>query len=114
VIVDDSPDLRAASQALLERQGVAVVGLAATRAEALEAVARLRPDVALVDIDLGGESGFELVGALAAQTACILISTHDQADFAELIAESPALGFIRKAELSGERVRALLSGSRGR
>jgi DNA-binding NarL/FixJ family response regulator len=115
VIVDDSPRLLSASKALLERQGVAVVGFASSGDEAAGAIARTRPDVALVDLDLGPESGLDVVARLVAETGtpCILISTHDQADFAELIEASPALGFIGKADLSGDRVRALLSGSRG-
>ena len=68
VIVDDSPAVLRAASDLLEGQGFAVVGVAATAEEALRRVEELRPDVVLVDIDLGPESGFDLarrlVGAL--------------------------------------------------
>ena len=114
VIVDDSRSLLTDSKALLERQGLAVVGLATTQAEALVLVAETHPDVALVDIDLGADNGFEVVRRIAGDpelgsTRCILISTHDEADFEELIEESPALGFIAKAKLSGDAVRAAVS-----
>jgi DNA-binding NarL/FixJ family response regulator len=119
VIVDDSPSLLSASKALLERQGVDVVGLASSESEAVEVIGRTHPEVALVDIDLASESGFDVVRRIAgdptlAATACILISTHDESDFAELIDASPALGFIAKAALSGDAIRALLSDARGR
>ncbi len=60
VIVDDSARFLEAARALLEREGVDVVGVASTIAEALRLVDEVRPDVTLVDIDLGAESGFDL------------------------------------------------------
>jgi CheY-like chemotaxis protein len=62
LIVDDSPWFLDAARSLLEREGITVVGVASTGAEALRRTAEFRPDVMLVDIDLGGESGFELAG----------------------------------------------------
>jgi DNA-binding NarL/FixJ family response regulator len=81
---------------------VAVVGLAATSAEALRLEEELRPDVVLVDIRLGEESGFELARQLSGKV--ILISTNAQSDYAEEIAASPAAGFIPKAQLSASAV----------
>jgi CheY-like chemotaxis protein len=60
LIIDDSLRFLDAARALLERQGIAVVGVASNSAEALQRVEELRPDVTLLDIDLGGESGLEL------------------------------------------------------
>lgn len=118
LIVDDSPPFLAAARGLLERQGVTVVGVASTSAEALRQVAELRPDVVLLDIDLGKESGLELARRLRrdggpASPAVILISTHLQDDYAELIADSPAVGFLPKVILSGDAVRDLLGGTAG-
>jgi DNA-binding NarL/FixJ family response regulator len=115
LIVDDSPRFLDAARGLLERQGVAVVGVASTSAEALWWAGELRPDVTLVDIDLGGESGLELARRLAggvgsSAAPVILISTHAEQDYAELIAASPAVGFLPKTALSGEAIRGLLAG----
>jgi DNA-binding NarL/FixJ family response regulator len=117
LIVDDSRRFLDAARGLLERQGLTVVGEASTGAEALRLAAKLRPDVTLVDIDLGGESGFEVARQLSRQAATtasrmILISTHAEEDYAELIAASPAIGFLSKAELSAGAIHALL-GSQG-
>src|SRR5262245_32106636 len=100
VIVDDNPAVLRAARELLEGQGVAVVGLASTSEDALALVEEYRPDVILIDIDLGAESGFALARRLtqsAAMTRVILISTHDETDYAQLIASSPAIGFLPKS-----------------
>jgi DNA-binding NarL/FixJ family response regulator len=112
LIVDDSREFLAAASSLLAREGVAVVGVAASASDALQLVVDLQPQVVLVDIDLGGESGFEVTRriAKAASTSVILVSTHSEDDFAELIAESPAAGFISKSELSGQAIHDLLGG----
>jgi DNA-binding NarL/FixJ family response regulator len=119
LLVDDSPHFLDAARALLEGQGVTVVGQASSSAEALRRVGELRPDVTLLDIDLGGESGLELARRLHDQAGpvpapVILISTHAEQDYAELIAASPAIGFLPKTALSADAIRDLLSGPRGR
>ena len=106
LIVDDNPRFLEAAQALLEREGFHVL-LARSSAEAFERVDAARPDVVLVDIDLGEESGFELTRTLADERV-ILISTHAEEDFEELIAQSPAAGFIPKEALSAEAISATL------
>lgn len=115
LIVDDSARFLDAARALLERQGVTVVGVASTSADALQRADELRPDVTLLDIDLGGESGLELARRLHAQAGrpaapVILISTHAEQDYAELIAASPAVGFLSKTHLSATAIRDLLAG----
>lgn len=116
LIVDDNDPFLEAARALLEREGMSVVGVASSTADALSRESELRPDVALVDIMLGGESGFELARRLgengrAGRLKVILVSTHAEADFADLIAESPAIGFLTKSELSAEAIRRVLGHS---
>ena len=120
LLVDDSTHFLEAATKLLEGQGLAVVGAASTSAEALARVRELEPDVTLVDIDLDGESGFDLAWQLAARsdgapTSTILTSTRSESDLAELVAVTPVLGFISKTELSAGAIRDLLTdGSHGR
>jgi DNA-binding NarL/FixJ family response regulator len=109
LIVDDSPQFLAAASRLLELQGVQVVGVAATGAEAAARASALRPDVALVDIGLGEESGFDVVGLLS-HVPVILISARDEDDFGRPVAASSAVGFLPKSRLSGAAIRRLLSG----
>ena len=115
LIVDDNASFLHTAASLLEQQGVAVVGLASAIDDALRLARELDPDVVLVDIMLGHESGFDLARRLAEMSpggpTVILISTHAEADFADLIAESPAAGFVPKPELSAYAVQALLGAS---
>ena len=117
LIVDDSADFRDAASAMLKRAGISVVGTASNSAEALRCYQDLHPDVALVDIDLGAEDGFTLAEQLdrtstASTLAVILISTYAESDFAEMIAASPAVGFLQKFSLSADAIRDLLHGHR--
>ena len=98
LIVDDSLQFLAAARGWLERQE-SPWWAASTVAQALQLAEELHPDVVLVDIDLGGESGFELANQLQRKAGVdssrvILISAYAEEDYAELIAASPAVGFF--------------------
>jgi len=117
LIVDDSPEFLEAARQLLEHEGIDVVGVASSGAEALRLAEVLRPDITLVDIDLGDEDGIALTRSLAGSPGqpagkLILISTHAADEFADLILTSPVVGFIPKSMLSGDSIRSL-SGADG-
>jgi len=89
-----------------------VVGVASTTEEALRQVQELQPEVVLVDIMLGSENGLDLARRLAesdCRASVILVSTHTEADFADLIAATPVTGFVPKSELSAAAIRRLVS-----
>ena len=116
LIVDDNERFLAVARTSLERDGLEVVGTATTMAAALEKAGTLRPDVVLVDIALGAESGFDLTRRLVERypdlrARVVLISTQREEDFADLIAASPAAGFVWKAHLSATAVRDLVAAS---
>jgi CheY-like chemotaxis protein len=111
VIIDDDESFIKVAQAVLERDGVTVAGAASSCAEAVQRAKALRPDIVLIDIRLGEESGFDVARRLAdnGQAArLIMTSTYAAADYADLIAESPAVGFVPKAQLSGAAIRRVL------
>ena len=113
LIVDDSPRFGEEARGLLEHEGLSVVGIAASGDEAVRLATALRPELALVDISLGDESGFDVAcrvvdGAEADPPAVIFVSTYDEGVFSGRIEASPALGFIAKTELSVARIRELL------
>jgi DNA-binding NarL/FixJ family response regulator len=115
LIIDDNTAFVAAARSILTGPHFDVVGGATTASEAMQQVRDLAPEVVLVDIDLGEESGFALARQLAEagggdRPKLILVSAHPEEEFADLIAESPAVGFLAKSELSPARLAELLNG----
>ncbi len=111
LIVDDSEAFLASASRLLSAQGVEVVGRASSVAEAVRLAQELEPDVALVDVQLGDEDGLEVARRLAAttpSTCVVLISSHSKEELAELIAETPATGFLPKSALGADAIAKLL------
>ena len=113
LIVDDNEPFLEIAAASLAGESLDVVGTATTSAEALRHVAEHQPDVVLVDINLGEESGFELARTLVERfpqlaSGVVLISTRAEQDFGGLIKASPAVGFVPKTRLSGKLVRELV------
>jgi DNA-binding NarL/FixJ family response regulator len=116
LLVDDNAAFLEAASGVLRREGVTVVGTASNIADALREARALRPDVVLVDIGLGDESGFDLARLLArdgqdGSAEVIMISTRAETDYTELIDESPVAGFLAKSELSAQAISRIL-GSR--
>jgi CheY-like chemotaxis protein len=113
LIVDDSPEFLEAAGQLLGDDGVTVVGVAATSGQAVTKALALRPDVALVDVDLGSESGVDVSQRLAelpdGAPPVILISAESGSELAELVEASGAVGFVSKTDLSGDAIRKLLA-----
>jgi DNA-binding NarL/FixJ family response regulator len=111
LIVDDHAPFRSLARAVLQVEGFEVVGEAADGLSALEAARRLRPSVVLLDVQLPDLDGFEVARRLAADAdppAIVLVSSRDRMSYRRRLAESPARGFISKAELSGAAVAALV------
>jgi CheY-like chemotaxis protein len=114
VIVDDSPEFLRTASELLECEGVSVVGAVSTGVQACCICRQLKPDVALVDIYLGAETGFDVARKLADEAGTeppqvILISASVGDDIAGLIADTPAVSFLPKEGLSGATIRGILA-----
>jgi CheY-like chemotaxis protein len=113
VIVDDNHDFLRAARELLEREGISVVDVVSTGAQAYRTCRELHPDVVLIDIDLGEETGFGVARELAGQAGAeqprmILMSAYSGDDFEDMIADSPAVAFLSKPALSGAAIRGIL------
>src|SRR5215475_9994302 len=94
VIVDDDANFLQVARELLEGEGISVVGAASTGAQASRTCRQLRPDVALVDINLGTETGFDVARLLTSQQETdpprvILISASAADTATDMIADSP-------------------------
>ena len=109
LIVDDHAGFRRMARALLEAAGFAVVSEAADGETALAEAARLRPGLVLLDIQLPDLDGFEVAARLAKLAdppAVVLTSSRVASSYRRRLANSSALGFITKSELS---VQALMA-----
>ncbi len=87
------PPFARPTTALLEAEGFRVVGEAANGEEAIRAVALLRPEVVLLDIQLPRLDGLEVAERLAARSdppAIVLISSRSAASYGLRLQRSPA------------------------
>jgi DNA-binding NarL/FixJ family response regulator len=111
LIVDDHEDFRTSARVLLELQGFDVVADVEDGEAALEAAARLHPDVVLLDVQLSGMDGFEVAERLAATERAprvVLVSSRHRSAYEARLPRSPVAGFLGKHELSGAALAALL------
>ena len=112
-MIDDSVEVLDALRRYLESEGVAVVGVASNGSDGVRAATELDPDVILLDIDLGDESGFEVARLLASagvSAHVIMISAHPE--YGDFALDAPAAGFLSKAELSRESIDEIIASSR--
>jgi two-component system, NarL family, nitrate/nitrite response regulator NarL len=108
LIVDDNVEFLTTARRLLEREGIAVAAVATTGAEALRQAKEHKPDVILVDVDLGDESGFDLADRLTraseGRLPVVLISAYPEEDLVDLVDTSAAIGFVSKPRLSATAI----------
>ena len=107
LLVDDHPFMRAGLAALIDRQpDMQVCAEAGNPAEALQAIAREKPDLVLSDLTMPGRSGLEFIKDLKAEhteLAVLIMSMHDETVFAERALRAGARGYIMK-EAGGENL----------
>jgi two-component system chemotaxis response regulator CheY len=111
LIVDDHDGFRLSLRRMLEREGYAVVGEAIDGMSAISEAARLRPDIALVDVRLPDIDGFAVSSAIRAAGSArsiLLISTRPRADHGARLDSSGADGFIEKSELTARSIAAIV------
>ncbi len=103
LIVDDHPVLRRGLTALIESDpNLAVCGEAASYRAALEAIRKRPPDLVIVDIELKGGDGLELIKYLKThnpEIGSLVLSMHDEAVYAERALRAGAAGYVSKQQL---------------
>jgi DNA-binding response OmpR family regulator len=112
VIVDDHPSFLAAARFALESEGFDVIGVATDGESALRETVRSCPQIVLLDVSLPDMDGFEVASRLRAagvSSTIVFTSSRDGSDFGSLVTESGGAGFIAKAELTGDRLRAVVA-----
>jgi len=104
LIVDDHPFMRRGlAQTINDMEDMTVCGEASDKAEGLQKVEELTPDLVTIDISLGDGSGIELIKEIKSRwpnTKMLVSSMHDESLFAERAIRAGALGFVNKGESS--------------
>ncbi|WP_432476131.1 response regulator [Nocardioides sp. GXQ0305] len=119
LLVDDSPTFVDRARATLERGDLEVVGTADTGVAALAEAVRLQPAAILVDVQLGPESGFDVVRRMAQDerlqnSTLILMSTCHEDELRDLLDATPASAFLHKLDLTPSRVLEVRQRAEGR
>ena len=117
MIVDDHPVLRCGLAALIEAESdLAVCGQAASGHEALRMIPEIRPDIVIVDLELGGMHGLDLVKSMQSQhpqIPALVLTMHDETVYAERSLRAGAKGYLSKSALDATvllAIRCILQG----
>lgn len=115
-LVDDHPAVRQGLSLLLHQEGIIVCGEAASREEALRYLEETDPDLVLVDLSLGNESGLDLIRDVAPRgVATLVYSMYDDALHVEAAFAAGAVGYVTKREMAATliaAIREVLAGQR--
>jgi DNA-binding NarL/FixJ family response regulator len=111
VIVDDHPLFRKGLEQLIHSDGAfAVCGEASTAAEAMDAIRKLGPDLAIVDLSLPGANGIELIKNIRAELPMLpilVLSMHDESLYAVRALRAGAQGYVMKHEAMANVIQAI-------
>lgn len=111
IIIDDHPLFSRGLSQLIETQNTyKVVGMAKNRMEAISMISDIKPNLAIVDLNLGQEDGLELIKdilAMEPSTRVLVLSMHDERFYAERALKAGARGYIMKAEAETQVINAI-------
>ena len=120
LLVDDHPVVRLGIRHLIESQtDIVVVGEAGDGFEAMRLVAELSPDIILLDMEMPGMSGGDVVQKLRAdgiQTPVLALSAHDDRQYIQELLSNGAAGYLVKEELPAiltDAIRGVARGEQG-
>lgn len=118
LLADDHALIRAGIRVLLERmERVEVVGEAEDGRHAMKLIQELRPDVVLLDLQMPGLSGFEVLQETTEKfpdVKIVVLSVHDTEEYALRALRSGAAGYLPKSAASAELELAIDQVSRGK
>lgn len=110
LVVDDEPALREGLARLIACAPLTLrfIATAANTAQALSAATRLRPDLVLLDVDLGGEDGLALIAQLGAKAHVLVLTSHGDVATRERAARLGAIALLEKHRPAAELLRTIV------
>jgi DNA-binding NarL/FixJ family response regulator len=117
MLVDDHEVVLEGLIRILEKQGgIQIVSVAGSAEEALEKLERFPPDVIVVDIQLPGMNGIELIKRIKKshpEIEAITLTVFDDEQFARQAIKAGAIGYVIKDAAKDELVKAVRSAAKG-
>lgn len=111
LLADDHAVLRAGLRALLDAEpDLQVIGEASTGEEAVEQVAKLKPDVVVMDLSMPGAGGLEATRLIAGRPnspKVLILTMHAEEDYLMPVLEAGGSGFVRKTSADEDLTRAI-------
>ncbi len=118
MVVDDHPIVRQGlTQLIKDEPDLDIVGAAASHAEALEMMEAHEPDLAILDLSLGKESGLDLLKIMRTRRPSmrvLVLSMHDEAYYADRVLRAGAIGYIMKQEPAENVITAIRQALEGK
>ena len=114
-VIDDHPVFRDGTAALLgEAAGITVVGVGGTVDEARAILGSSPPpDVMLLDVRLGGDSGLRLLGEASQRCAVVIFTAYDYPQYMQAALAEGAAGFVAKSATTDELIEAVRRAAAG-
>lgn len=116
VLADDHILVRQSLRSFLEREGIQVVGEASDGRELIDVVARLCPEVAVLDISMPLMNGLEATSEIrraSSQTKMILLTRHDEDQYVTEALRMGVKGYVLKNQAATDLVQAIYQVCRG-
>ncbi|MEX0774342.1 MAG: response regulator transcription factor [Phycisphaeraceae bacterium] len=118
LLVDDHPIVRKGMAQLIEAEGnLEICGETGDAAEAISMIAKLKPDLAVIDVSLSGNDGIDLIKQIKArgdEVKVLVASMFDETLYAERALHAGAAGYINKNEAATKIVEAIQQVLRGK
>ena len=110
LVIDDEPAVREGLARLVACAPLTLrfISTAANSLQALSAAARLKPDLVLLDVDLGGEDGLALVARLGVAARVVVLTSHGGAATRKRAASLGALALVEKDRPAAELLRVIV------
>jgi CheY-like chemotaxis protein len=109
--VDDSPDMLDMLVDMLHTEFI-IVGALPSGSSALAEVANLKPDIILLDVDLGDMTGFvvaEHLRSAGCSAKVVFLSVHESIDFVDAARDVGAVGYVFKSQITRDLINTLHS-----